>query len=153
MNTLENLARDDLAASAKHGRQAPDGDAAHAASPELTAAAALFGLLRTVSIHDRDMARRHGVTPQQYDALLEIHFCTGPEPVTIGGLAQRLSIRHNSVVATVNKLCHRGLVTRTPSQRDRRLMHLALTDHGRALLLMFALADRDRCGAAAAGLR
>lgn len=149
MNTLENLARDDLAAGVKRDRQAWERDAARDASQDLTTAAALLNLLRTVTVNDRDMARRHGVTPQQYDALLEIHFCAGPEPLTIGGLAQRLKIRHNSVVATVNKLCRRGLVTRTPSQRDGRLMHLGLTDHGRALLLTLAVADRSSAAAAA----
>lgn len=147
MNTLESLAPGD--AGAKRGAKAADHDVRDASAHGLDAAAALFNLLRIVTAHDRDMVRRHGITPQQYQALLEIHFRTTPEPLTIGGLALRLGIRHNSVVGVVNKLARRNLVTRTQSERDRRLMHLDLTEQGRNLLRALASADRDRSSKAA----
>lgn len=152
MSTLEDLARGDVAVGAKRGARTLDRDAMSPGADGLDAAAALFGLLRIVTAHDREMARRHGITPQQYEALLEIHFHAGSEPITIGGLALRLGVRHNSVVAVVNKLARRSLVTRTPSERDRRLMHLSLTQHGRDLLQALAAADRTRSSGAAAGI-
>ncbi len=150
MNTLENLSLGDAVGGAQRGTQAAERDARNAGAHELDEAATLFSLLRIVTAHDRDMVRRHGITPQQYQALLEIHFRTSPEPLTIGGLALRLGVRHNSVVGVVNKLARRSLVTRTPSERDRRLMHLNLTEQGRNLLQALASADRDRSGNAAA---
>lgn len=111
---------------------------------DLDAAATCFGLLRIVTIHDREMTKRHGITPQQYEAMLEIHFWGDPEPITVGGLARRLNIKHNSVVLIVNKLCNKGYVLRVPSQRDHRLMHLSLQAEGHALLYALARADHER---------
>ena len=149
MNTLENLSPGDAVGGAKRGTQAGERDARTVGAHDLDAAAALFNLLRIVAAHDRDIMRRHGITSQQYQALLEIHFRTSPQPLTIGGLALRLGVRHNSVVGVVNKLARRSLVMRTPSERDRRVMHLSLTEQGRNLLRALASADRDRSGKAA----
>ena len=150
MNSLENFEPGQPTAAERSIRPPRGHEHALVARRDLDIAAACFSLLRIVTMHDRDMARRYGVTPQQYEAMLEIHFCDGPELITIGGLARRLNIKHNSVVGVVNKLASRRLVMRTPSERDRRLMHLSLTEQGRNLLQALASADRDLSGKAAA---
>ena len=151
MNSLENFEPAQRATAERAARVPPGHEHDCVARHDLDIAAACFSLLRIVTMHDREMARRYGITPQQYEAMLEIHFCEGPEPITIGGLARRLNIKHNSVVLTVNKLCRKGYVVRTPSQRDRRLMHLSLVAEGRALLQALARADHESSSSAAAG--
>jgi DNA-binding MarR family transcriptional regulator len=116
-------------------------------SEDLATAAACFRLLRAITVNDRVMAKRWRITPQQYAAMLEIHFCEEPESLTIGSLALRLNIKHNCAVFIANKLGKLGYLARTPSQRDRRRVHLKLTARGRGLLLALAEADRRQSAA------
>ena len=135
MSTLETLeSRQQAQAPAPAVRLQPDGPRKGIGHQDLDTAAVSISLIRAVTIHAREIARRYGVTPQQYQAMLEIHCCADPEPITIGGLARRLKIKHNSVVLVINRLSKKGYVVRSPSQHDRRCMHLSLADEGRALL-------------------
>src|SRR5262249_53379717 len=49
-------------------------------------------------------ARAAGVEPQQYLLLLQVKGLEGRQPATIGALAERLQLRHHSVVQLVNRL-------------------------------------------------
>jgi len=117
---------------------------------ELDIVATCFNLLRAITTSDRVMAKNSQVTPQQYVAMLEIHFCDDPEPLTVGGLAGRLNIKHNCAVFIANKLCKKGYLVRIPSRRDHRRVHLKLTAKGRGLLCELARADRQQSAAAVA---
>lgn len=101
---------------------------------ELHAVAAYFGMLRSFINHRKTAAKRSGITPQQYDALLEICSCSEPAAITVGGLAKRLNIKHNTAVMIINRLCHKGYVIRVQSERDHRQVHLQMTDTGSAFL-------------------
>lgn len=109
-------------------------DADAVSEVEFHAVAAYFGMLRSFIKHSRTAAKHFGITPQQYDALLEICSCSDHADITVGGLAKRLNIKHNTVVMIINRLCHKGYVIRVQSQRDHRLVHLQLTDAGSAFL-------------------
>lgn len=79
-------------------------------------------------------ARAHGVTPQQYQALLAIEGFPGRSHVTIGELAEQLQIAHHSAVGLVDRLEALKFVRRTPSREDRRKVIVSLTRAGRAVL-------------------
>jgi DNA-binding MarR family transcriptional regulator len=74
-------------------------------------------------------AAREGVTPQQHQALLVIRASDGAT-ATVGHLAGRLRIRHNTAVELAQRLEHSGLITRRISGEDRRTVLLSLTPDG-----------------------
>lgn len=82
------------------------------------------------------------LTPQQHQALLAIRGrATGT--TTIGTLAERLCLKHHTVVELVQRLETAGLVTKHTSPEDRRMMVLALTMEGSARLERLSRAHRD----------
>jgi DNA-binding MarR family transcriptional regulator len=79
--------------------------------------------------------KRQGITLLQYQVLLEIVSCVETkDDMTVGLLAIRLHMRHNSVVVLINQLVHKGHVRRIPSPHDRRSMLLQLTPKGKRTL-------------------
>lgn len=84
-------------------------------------------------------AREFGLEPRQHQALLAIKgLPAGLEP-TIGELAERLSLRHNTTVELVDRLVERGLVARRRGEVDRRKVYVELTDQGQAILAELSL--------------
>src|SRR6201995_5691631 len=65
-------------------------------------------------------AQAAGVTPQQHQALLAIKGFPGRDQVSVGELAERLQLRHHSVVGLIDRLVAENLVARVRSQADRR---------------------------------
>ena len=65
-------------------------------------------------------AREQGISSQQHQALLAIRSHPGPEPLTIGGLAERLFIKNHSALELVSRMAENGLVERAASNEDRR---------------------------------
>jgi DNA-binding MarR family transcriptional regulator len=84
-----------------------------------------------------------GLTPQQHQALLTIKGFPGRERVTNGELAERLQIKHHSVVGLVNRLESQGLVVRQQGDSDRREVYVALTELGAELLERLTAAHRE----------
>jgi len=83
-----------------------------------------------------------GLRPQQHQALLAIKGAPG-EHVTIGILAERLGIRHNSTVELIDRLIMNGLVKRRQNPRDRREVLIDLTDRAERILTKLTLAHRN----------
>jgi DNA-binding MarR family transcriptional regulator len=79
-------------------------------------------------------AQAAGLTPQQHQALLAIKGFTRQGPMTIGGLAECLQIKHHSAVGLVDRLAAERHVRRVTDKHDRRQVHLALTPRGEAIL-------------------
>ncbi|RYD65386.1 MAG: MarR family transcriptional regulator [Verrucomicrobiaceae bacterium] len=78
-------------------------------------------------------AAKEGVTPQQHQALLVIR--ASPDAVaSVGRLAERLRIRHNTAVELAQRLEIAGLITRQPSPDDGRSVLLRLSPEGEAKL-------------------
>jgi len=82
----------------------------------------------------KNILKRQGVTTLQYQSLLEIWDASGGRGLSIGELAARLRVKHNSAVEVVNMLCVRKLTLRSRSEDDRRIVHVQLTPEGQALL-------------------
>jgi len=83
--------------------------------------------LRKFSAFSESAAQANGLTAQQHQALLAVRAYGGPDPMSIGELAECLLIKNHSAVELVGRLVARGLVTRSPSERDRRRIELQLT--------------------------
>lgn len=79
-------------------------------------------------------ARAHGLTSQQHQALLAIKAHRGPDPISIGDLAECLLIKNHSAVELVARLVERDLVSRADDAADRRRVVLALRPRGADIL-------------------
>lgn len=87
-------------------------------------------------------ARRLGLTPQQYQALLAIRGFPGRDQVSIGELAERLQLRHHSAVGLVDRLVSKRLAVRVKSTVDRRRVLVRLTTLGIRLLARVSAVNR-----------
>lgn len=74
-------------------------------------------------------AAEEGLTPQQYQAMLAIRGSSAGPP-NVATLADRLCLKHNSVVELIQRLEKSGLIHKQPSPADGRSVVLALTDEG-----------------------
>ena len=90
-----------------------------------------------------ERSREAGQNPQQYLLVLAIKGLPGDTRPTIGNLAGRLQLNHNSMVELVDRCERKGLVRRTRSGSDRRQVELALTAEGDAVLRKLASAGRE----------
>ena len=81
-----------------------------------------------------EAVREEGLETQQHQFLLAIRAHTGALPPTVGELAERLLIRHHSAVGLADRLARCGLVRRAAGERDRRQVHVQLTEEGTGLL-------------------
>jgi DNA-binding MarR family transcriptional regulator len=79
-------------------------------------------------------ARNAGLTPQQHQALLAVRGFPPGTAVTIGDLAERLRIRHNSAVELVDRLAEADLLVRSPDALDNRRVLLSLSDNATDIL-------------------
>jgi DNA-binding MarR family transcriptional regulator len=87
-------------------------------------------------------ASKMGLSPQQHQALLAIKG-TPVDHVTIGILAERLGIRHNSTVELIDRLITNGLVERRHNPRDHREVLIDLTNRADRILANLSLAHRN----------
>jgi DNA-binding MarR family transcriptional regulator len=94
-------------------------------------------------------AEDHGLTSQQHQALLAIRAHGGPEPMTVGELAERLMIKSHSAVGLVTRLEERDLVLRRACEEDRRKAFLELRPHGAEVLETISLRNLRQIGRAA----
>ncbi|WP_295808309.1 MarR family transcriptional regulator [uncultured Nitratireductor sp.] len=96
-----------------------------------TSLIALRRILRATELNARTLARATGLTTPQL-IVLEIVAAAGrATPKDIAGNA---GVGQATATSLVDKLEARGLVTRTRSERDKRVVWVAPTEVGRALL-------------------
>jgi len=100
-------------------------------------------LLRRFLTFSEAAARRAGLTPRQHQALLAIKGYPQRQRVSVGELAERLGLRHHSVVGLLDRLASRGLITRQASPADRRQVLIELTGKAETALEDLARAHRD----------
>ena len=111
--------------------------------------------LRQFLRFSEEAAHNAGLTPQQHQALLAIKGFGGPDPITIGDLAERLQIRHHSAVGLVDRLVSQRLIARKQSSKDRRQVYVQLSRDGEAVLERLSAvhkAQLQRAGPRIAGL-
>jgi DNA-binding MarR family transcriptional regulator len=101
-----------------------------------------FGIRRYLRFSE-ETVRRHGVTPQQYQLLLALKGFPGRDWAVVRELADRLQLRHHTVVELVNRAQGEGLVARTPDPDDSRAVRVLLTDEGERILGRLSALHRD----------
>src|SRR5215212_5261866 len=74
-----------------------------------------------------------GVSGPQFQALQVL--AAGPQPVTMGRLAEALALETQSTTGLVDRMERQGWVARHRDLTDRRAIRLALTDLGHSVLL------------------
>lgn len=122
--------------------RAPKGETA-LAKAEYEALAAFRYTLRRFLDFSQAAAETAGLTAQQHQALLAIKGYPGRDVISVGELAERLVIRHNSGVELIDRLAGQGLVERRHDEADRRLVLLALTPKAEGLLAELSATHRD----------
>lgn len=90
--------------------------------------------LRRFLRFSEEATRAHGVTPIQYQLLLQIRGYPDRNWATVGELAERLQTRHNAMVALLTRCETLGWVARSRSDVDGRTVHVVLTRQGLRLL-------------------
>jgi DNA-binding MarR family transcriptional regulator len=84
-----------------------------------------------------EQARAAGVTPAQHQLLLAVRGHRGEAP-TVGEVADHLLLRHHSAVGLVDRAEALGLVARHGDGKDHRVVRVALTGRGEAILAALA---------------
>lgn len=90
-----------------------------------------------------EKARAAGQNPQQYQLILAIKGLPRSSRPTIGALAERMQLNHNSMVELVDRCERRGLLRRSRSGTDRRQVELVVTPEGDGFLRTLASAGRE----------
>ncbi|HVB52738.1 MAG TPA: DUF488 family protein [Candidatus Acidoferrales bacterium] len=86
--------------------------------------------LRHFERWSEQQAKAAGLTPAQHQLLLAIRGHGGPQNPTIGEVADYLLLRHHSAVGLVDRAEAVGLVVRTRTEDDHRVVRLHLTEAG-----------------------
>lgn len=89
-------------------------------------------------------ARKAGIEPKQHQLLLAVKGLPEGERPTIRTIAERLVVRHHTVVALVDKLEKSGFVVRERSTEDRREVLIRLTPKGAQLLRNLSTLHREQ---------
>src|SRR5262245_41008965 len=95
-----------------------------------------LGLWRTydrLRAIEEELFAGYDLTPQQYNAL-RLLASAHPEMIRTLDLASRLVSRAPDITRLLDKLSQRGLIERNRPANNRRVVRIAITDAGRALL-------------------
>lgn len=93
--------------------------------------------------HMEEHNRKLGIHPQQYQLVLAVQGLPDSQAPTIGRLAERMQLNHNSMVELVDRCERRGLLRRMRAASDRRQVTLRITAEGHALLRQLGSAARQ----------
>ena len=98
--------------------------------------------LRCYLRFSEEVTRKEGVTPLQYQLMLQIKGFPGREWATVGELADRLQAKHHGVVSLISRCEAAALVKRSIGRSDRRRVEVQLTKKGDKCLLKLASLHR-----------
>ena len=92
---------------------------------------ALRRVIRATDLHSKRLSKHAGLTGPQ---LLIMRTIRDLGEVTIGTIAEKVSLSQATVTTILDRLEHRNLVYRVRSTQDKRKVHAHLTDEGADLL-------------------
>jgi DNA-binding MarR family transcriptional regulator len=99
---------------------------------------AVIGRLKRLSqLIDAELRRTfstHGLDAASFDVLATLRRSEPPHRLTPAELMRAAMVTSGAITQRLDRLQARGLVTRTSSASDGRVVHVALTDDGRALI-------------------
>jgi DNA-binding MarR family transcriptional regulator len=99
-----------------------------------------------------EAAHEAGLTPSLHQLLLVVRGHRSPEGPTIGEVAEKLHVKHHSVVELAQRAENASLVCRVRDERDHRRIRLQLTNGGYAHLDALTRAHLPRIAALARAL-
>lgn len=99
--------------------------------------------LRRFLRFSEETTRSNGVTPLQYQLMLQIKGFPGRDWASVAELAERLQAKHHGVVALISRCEAAGLVQRNASRGDQRRVEVQLTPDGEQRLEQLARLHRD----------
>ncbi|MEV6549119.1 MarR family transcriptional regulator [Streptomyces sp. NPDC051597] len=91
-------------------------------------------LSRLIETELRRTFAEHGLDPASFDVLATLRRSAPPHLLTPAELMRSAMVTSGAVSQRLDKLEERGLVTRSPSPTDGRVVQVALTPEGRALI-------------------
>lgn len=100
--------------------------------------------LRKFVRYSEELARGAGITPLQYQLLLQTHGQPGREWATITELAERLQAKHHGVVALIDRCERDDLVRREACPDDGRQVRIHVTAKGLRLLEKLVVLHREQ---------
>ena len=115
---------------------------------EYRALAELRYQIRCFLHFSEEQVRASGMEPQQHQLLLAVRGLPRGAAATVSELAERLQLKHHSVVELVDRLERRGCVTRNSGSKDRRQVMVHLTPVGSKVLRRLSLAHHEELEAA-----
>ena len=114
---------------------------------ELHALSAFRCELRRFLRASEELCKAEGVTPMQYQMLLQTRAHRGRRWILVGELARRLHSAPHGVVALVSRAEAAGLVTRKADPADRRQVQVHATALGDRVLKRLATRHRQELSA------
>lgn len=94
----------------------------------------LARLNRIVNAEQTRTFTRHGLDPSAFDMLATLRRSGPPHQLTPAQLTRSSMVTSGAITQRLDRLEARGLVIRTPSETDGRVVDVSLTDAGRALI-------------------
>lgn len=122
----------------------PSRPAAALTKQDFEALATFRFAIRSYLRFSEDTVRAHGISPQQYQLMLALAGFPGREWATVKELAERLQLKHHSVVELVNRAQQQDLVARAPDPDDARVVRVVLTATGESALSLLSALHRDQ---------
>jgi len=110
---------------------------------EYRALAELRYQIRRFLHFSEEQARTVGLEPQQHQLLLAVQGLPRGAAATVTELAERLQLKHHSVVELIDRLEKRGFVSRNSGREDRRQVIVHLTAEGSSVLRKLSLAHHE----------
>ena len=101
---------------------------------EYRALAEIRFLIRRYLQNSEEAVRAAGLEPQQYMSMLQLRGLPAGQQPTIRTLAERMRLRHHSVVELVNRMEKRRLLRRQHAETDRRFVLVRMTPKAEDLL-------------------
>ncbi|HYL83545.1 MAG TPA: MarR family transcriptional regulator [Candidatus Angelobacter sp.] len=101
---------------------------------EYRALAELRYLIRKFVREGDGVSSAAGLEPQQYLLLLMIRGIPEGQEATVSILAERLALKHHSVVELIDRLENHAYVRRNRSREDRRSVFVSLLPRGERML-------------------
>jgi DNA-binding MarR family transcriptional regulator len=98
--------------------------------------------LRRFLRFSEEAVRKKGITPLQYQLMLQIKGFPGLEWATVGELAERLQAKHHGVVSLISRCETAGLMKRGPGRSDGRRVEVQLTSAGQRCVEQLARLHR-----------
>ena len=108
--------------------------------------------LRRFLRFSEEVTRNSGVTPLQYQLMLQIKGFPGRDWANVDELAERLQAQHHGVVALISRCEQAGWVKRHASRGDKRRVEVQLTKKGEERLELLARLHRDELQSVKGGL-